>query len=524
MSANPDDYTIPELMELIDLKSENFSEKSVLKKSNKLIAKFKSENNKKMTLFLQKVQAKLLLYLQQSEKSEYTSNEKQTNEWWTNEAIKQTDQNQNDKITERKQKIDVYDNQHVPMKRQELGVNNSYVIPVVQDKLNPKLENITKRLVNLDSQFRQASVGTSTDYTLDLSDPLTDVVSMNLYSIQIPYTWYVIDYQYGNTCLWVVNAGVHYPVTIEPGNYSTTDFVSTMNTSFSDAGFTGSGDFVSFNSNNGKISLSLSGVLDPNGVIIEADSGAYFLFFDFTGQYICTETSGCNAQNLAINGTLGWLMGFRLPQVPILSINTAPATIDLYGTRYIILVIDDFNQNHINSGLVTITELSNTLDIPSYYNPTTPHTCTNTGTISNLAALETQSQSQNIGYNLTEKITILYKNIPQILPTAPRTLTQAQIYSVNEIIKNREKTTTYRGKAPTNSDTFALIPIKHSGMNTGDVYVEFSGALQDNKRVYFGPVDISRMHIKLVDDRGFTLNLHGAEWSVTLISTNLYQY
>lgn len=125
---------------------------------------------------------------------------------------------------------------------------------------------------------------------------------------------------------------------------------------------------------------------------------------------------------------------------------------------------------------------------------------------------------------LSDKINVSYSKRQTVLPTAPRILTQAQIYTINQIIKNREENTSYRGKAPTASDTFALIPIKHTGMNTGEIYVDFSGALQDNKRIYFGPVDIDRMHIKLLDDRGYVVDLHGSDWCVTLISENLYQY
>jgi regulatory protein YycH of two-component signal transduction system YycFG len=121
-------------------------------------------------------------------------------------------------------------------------------------------------------------------------------------------------------------------------------------------------------------------------------------------------------------------------------------------------------------------------------------------------------------------VTNIQTQTTRILPTAPRTLTQAQIYTINQIMKNRESNTTYRGKAPTTSDTFALIPIKHEGMNTGEMYVEFSGSLQESKRIYFGPVDIDRMHIKLLDDRGYVLDLHGVDWCITLISENLYQY
>ena len=94
------------------------------------------------------------------------------------------------------------------MKREQLGINNNFNIPVAQDTLNPNLENITTRFINLDSQFRQASGGSesmSTDYTMDLSDPLTNVLSLRLYSIQIPYTWYTIDYIYGNV-IWKIKS------------------------------------------------------------------------------------------------------------------------------------------------------------------------------------------------------------------------------------------------------------------------------------------------------------------------------
>ena len=49
---------------------------------------------------------------------------------------------------------------------------------------------------------------------------------------------------------------------------------------------------------------------------------------------------------------------------------------NLYRTKYFILVFDDFNQNRINNGLITITELSKTLPIPSYYNTSQPYICT----------------------------------------------------------------------------------------------------------------------------------------------------
>ena len=54
--------------------------------------------------------------------------------------------------------------------------------------------------------------------------------------------------------------------------------------------------------------------------------------------------------------------------------------------------------------------------------------------------------------------------------------------------------------------------------------VEFSGSIQENVRTYFGPVNVDRMHVRLLDDKGNQLNLNGLDWCVTLICDCLYQY
>ncbi len=111
------------------------------------------------------------------------------------------------------------------------------------------------------------------------------------------------------------------------------------------------------------------------------------------------------------------------------------------------------------------------------------------------------------------------------LPSAPRTLTQSQLYTINEINKSRNNMTNYLAKAPTSSDILAIIPVKTStGVPTGSLLVEFSGSLQDSVRTYFGPVNIDRMAVKLLDDKGNVLNLNGNDWCVTLVCECLYQY
>ena len=581
INYNVNNYTISELLAILGLDDPDTDE--IIDTTNKYIERFSSENQPQLVNFFQSIQTKLLRYMHDLENSakdvEFSPDEKQTDDWYKNEVLPQSNTTQKDKNTDRIQKIDIYDNEHVPMKREQLGINNNFNVPVAQDTLNPNLENITTRFINLDSQFRQASGGSesmSTDYTMDLSDPLTNVLSLRLYSIQIPYTWYTIDYIYGNTCFWVTNTGNTFKIFIEPGNYSPSEFCTAINNAFttltnyqkpySDIDwlqpfiYTASPlnppAIATFTSYDGKIKLNLNGWEDPatNPVktitqyteIFNSITDAYFTFFGLTGTKSCYESgsSPCSAssgQGQTFNGTLGWLMGFRLPLQPIFSGGNKPnAVLNLYGTKYFIVVLDDYNQNHINNGLITITELSKTLSLPSYFNASQPYICTSnttnlpiildTDALGNLSNISPETSAalgtnlDNLFNSLQDKIDFGTGNIQQLLPSAPRTLTQAQIYTVNEIMKNRNKTISFRAKAPTNSDTFAMIPIKYGSMSTGQLYTEVSGQFQDNKRVYFGPVNIERMRIRLLDDRGNTIDLHGADWCVTIISENLYQY
>jgi hypothetical protein len=65
--------------------------------------------------------------------------------------------------------------------------------------------------------------------------------------------------------------------------------------------------------------------------------------------------------------------------------------------------------------------------------------------------------------------------------------------------------------------------MKVSGLANGSSYVEFGGTLQNQERLYFGPVNIHRMTVKLVSDRGDIVDLNGANWSFSLICEQLYK-
>ena len=217
---------------------------------------------------------------------------------------------------------------------------------------------------------------------------------------------------------------------------------------------------------------------------------------------MCKITCGIGKK---ANSNLGYLLGFRNTQYSWDTESatiTAEAIINLYGPRYLMLILDDYNQNHLNKGLVSIQDVPKKADLPSYYDPNLP--CVNTQI----------DPSQGV-----------LQPYPYTLPGAPRKLTKAKQDTINSIMKDRSQTTNNKVKSVTDSDMFALIPIKKS-INTqiGEGLTEFSGPIQVNERIYFGPVDIDRMRIRLITDKGDTLNLNGNDWSFCMIAEVLYQY
>ena len=560
MNSNIDtdisNYSIAELMAISGVTS--LDPKEITKQTNKLMTKL-SKSNPNLSVFFMEIQSQLLQYASGLTSSDdhvaegfgnmtpdetnnadarFPAGDQQVNNWYQNEALLQTgasNENQTDKITNRQQKIEVFGNTHAPMNRNQLGVSNNFQVDVAQDSLNPNLKNTITRFVNLDSQFRQYTSNfesSATDYTLDLSDPLTNALSMRLYSYQIPFSWYVIDISLGNTCFWITQTiadpvtgaltTYNIPITIPPGNYTASQLVDAITKSLGLMTFTFTQIPVTYDVSNGKMTLDLYGgtfsgttilvdgipVVVPTFIISEA---TIITFYDHTAKLQCGIV--CVNKSFYLNQTLGWIMGFRVASVNVIDGgNTGTAVVDLTGTKYLILVVDDYNQNHVNNGLVSIAEYSNVLKLPSYYSPDLPFTCVQPTTV-NTADIFPSGKSRNE-----------YTKTQVLLPSAPRTLTNPQLYTINEINKNRSSNTNYRAKAPTSTDILAVIPIKTSGTSTGTLLVEFSGSLQDNIRTYFGPVNVDRMRIRLLNDKGNTINLNGLEWCVTLICDCLYQY
>ena len=495
VNLNPADYSLDDIYTLMDLDEPTVPE--ITYAANAIIDQANKERNDTLVELIKALRDKAVVEIQaNAEKETYApqhEDDPRIADVWHQEYKTQPNQNQRSKITDRTQEVQMYEdeNPHPVQLRNKLGVSNTYNVPVAQGTINPNLKNIVSRIVCIDSQFRQNILpyksgnfntpSLNTDYTLDLSDHLKNVLSIRLNSIQIPTSWYTFSKHLGNTQFQVNGKSVY----IEDGYYDADSLCVALNADVSGLDF-------SLN----KIS---------NKIRITSVSDITLTFYKPGG--LGNTSMGATTY---INNNLGWYLGFRREpdvsggaiEIIITSGNpiTADAPLNLYGPRYFILAIDDFNQNHLNKGLINTIDGTTKVALPDYY---TPDCSCNT-------------VQQPFPYKFP---------IKQMVAQNPRKLTKAQLYSVNEIILNRS-VPNLRAPGPTTTNTLATIPLKGiSALRNAtppEPFVETGIALQTNKREYFGPVNIEKLRITLYDEYGRILNLNNMDWSCAITFECMY--
>jgi hypothetical protein len=214
-----------------------------------------------------------------------------------------------------------------------------------------------------------------------------------------------------------------------------------------------------------------------------------------------------SVKNTTWDSTLGWVLGFReytvydLKAIGLTTDTNAMKVIGDTGVstqlyNYFLLCLDDFNQNHLNDGLVTITNQDSSVPLPSY---------------ANRSDFQCDPVSGEIVYNTSAG------------------LTEKQMYAALEIYNSKNASTSIGssvssksyGSGPFVKDVFGLVPLKVSNLVSGSAYTEFGGTLQNQERNYFGPVNIRRMSVSLRTDRGDLVDLNNANWSFSLIAEQL---
>ena len=332
---------------------------------------------------------------------------------------------------------------------------------------------------------------------------------------------------------------------IENGNYSPDELLGEINSlaSLNDVPV----EFT-FSSQTGKVSIENLNTIYPTTI--------QFYIED-------SESSGCSAQKTLnekgsktpspgnkIGYNLGWLLGFRIKTLilePSQKV-TASSLLDTFGPKYFLLTLDDFNNNKPNKDLISLVDNSaNNFKLPNYYNPQTMDTRYG---VKRDSSGNIVGHSYYPGHEATDPDADDWKckdiaGIPAERGCAENdlnkdlssNLTKKQIYTVEQltlanttdsIVKLDDGTTlstvVNRYKSPNSSDLLARIPINIPRQQYSTPLIFRNRHPEYTKRIYFGPVKLRKFKIRLLNDKGFEVNLNDQDWSFSIYATQLYQF
>ena len=199
-------------------------------------------------------------------------------------------------------------------------------IPILnKSNMNPTERKTVKRNLNIDTLFRKNYYKTdSTHFLYTLPEPINNVVSMKITSVEIPYVWYTFSaanqsneftihiYNYVDPILMSQNATLT-PQTfsqvfqIPEGNYGSAELITAMNNYFSNLAGVFSYFYFDVEDTSSKCIIRLKTFLESSSAYDELvkNSGPDFYFeVDFRIQSDPTRPIYKNA---------GWMLGFKHP-------------------------------------------------------------------------------------------------------------------------------------------------------------------------------------------------------------------
>lgn len=197
------------------------------------------------------------------------------------------------------------------------------------------MTNVSKptkcKYINIDTRYRDDYNSTrAANYNITLSERILNVKSLKVKSVEIPISFYNISANLGNNAFNITVLGVMTTIVVPDGQYDTDVLIATINQEIACAGVPYTNIIYS--------------IEDNFSVFSNADAThEYFIDFDVNQQ------GATDMQNLQYK--LGWLLGFRYPSynIPPRQSLTSSSFYDLLGSRYLYLVIDEYQNTNPHS-------------------------------------------------------------------------------------------------------------------------------------------------------------------------------
>uniref|UniRef100_A0A6C0CLL9 Uncharacterized protein n=1 Tax=viral metagenome TaxID=1070528 RepID=A0A6C0CLL9_9ZZZZ len=243
--------------------------------------------------------------------------------------------------------------------------------PYKEYNVNPHKINTITRTLSIDTIFRENYEFTeSTDFLLNLNEPINNVTSIKLASMELPNMWYLFSSQ-NKTNTFKINCfnippvttnapstDEEYTITIPDGNYSSLEFETIINNIFINTG--GGLKYIKFVIDSYSAKAYFRSAFSneaPHDNPYQNNISFYF-------------TLNFEISTKPISQTAGWIMGFRKliyeanynnTYTDIISSNNidyhnyiiSESLFDSNDTLYIFLELDDFQRNCVTDKVIS---------------------------------------------------------------------------------------------------------------------------------------------------------------------------
>lgn len=358
--------------------------------------------------------------------------------------------------------------------------------------VNPLSRVSYKQIVNINTRFRNNyTITPASDFQFSMPGTIKKVVAMRLLCINLPHTIYTVSNRTGSNNFTIDNTVIYIP----NGSYTGSQMATAVTTALALAGFSIS---LNYDSITGKMTFN------PTGGILH----------DFELDFNYIDPSGCEGQEVFSQVgsnlykdqlTLGWLLGFRKNykyRTPI-EAKTEPRSI-----------LNMLQRTNIHSESASRREVRTLHNIRNRRPGLTP--VKNNGNQYLESKYNCCDASGFMLYPSPLDISFSYfgENSYQGEAIYDAHGSRYFLLSVNDFQNNHTNTVISPLQQETLGDGCILGKITSSCCN--------GACIEHGERIYFGPTDISRLHIKLYDEFGRIVDLNNSDYSFTLELEILY--
>ena len=327
---NIDNYTRDELIDMFELPS-NFDRNIIDIKESKL--KDSIINNREIN---KETQVKTLNFIIKAKNIILNSDKKSSN--GNNTSLQQKIEDFYNSSYDLKTSKLEDSQEHMVQVRPEKSYLSSYPSDFFPGVINPIKKRTIRKILNIDTKFRENYFTTSSsNFNFTLPINMNNVLQMQLASIELPTTFYVVSKQYGNNFFSITVNTSTTVINIPDGNYDQTTIMDCINNQLVLAG-------APFNQVIFKINLTN---------VTTGSAQTLVGFYDLSGNTVLdlnfqADRFGISDHNTPLPLKFGWILGFR-NGIYTNNLNyVSEGVVDTTGPRYMFLVVDDYN-NSVNN-------------------------------------------------------------------------------------------------------------------------------------------------------------------------------